>query len=398
MDDNKAKQAEPGSGRRGDKNSNTPQPRNKSTEAAVELIRQKVEAAYGHEPSLEAEVAAPAEASQPESLSQHQHYARELTVSGMSLAKIHEAWHDYYANLSDEEKHEVWREFYRAHGQDEHYQAYAEASAKSPAKHESIPKKRRPIRVRRPSLPKATLSAHRLSKAHLHSLLVGLAAGSVAVIIILFGFFNERFIAPFIQPSRSMTDVQLISDSVAAGPSPEIIIPKINVEIPVVYGTKSIDEATLDKALENGVVHYADTSEPGQNGNMVIVGHSSNNIFNKGKYKFAFVLLNRLETGDTFYLQKDGKRYTYQIYTKKIVKPEDISVLGPTEKTATVSLITCDPPGTSLNRLVVIGEQISPNPSSNSGAPSATKLAAQTRVIPGNAPSLWSRLWDWFSR
>jgi sortase A len=130
----------------------------------------------------------------------------------------------------------------------------------------------------------------------------------------------------------------------------------------------------------------------------VIVGQSSNNIFNKGKYKFAFVLLSRLENGDTFYLQKDGKRYTYQVYQKSIVKPDDVSVLGLRDKPATATLITCDPPGTSLNRLVVIGEQISPSPSGNAPISTQNSLATQTATIPGNSQSLWHRLTHWLSR
>jgi sortase A len=177
-----------------------------------------------------------------------------------------------------------------------------------------------------------------------------------------------------------------------------VIIPKINVEIPVVYGVNTIDESAIDTALENGVVHYADTALPGQNGNLVIVGHSSNNIFNKGKYKFAFVLLNRLEAGDTFYLQKDGKRYTYQVYKKEIVDPYNVSVLGPADKPATATLITCDPPGTSLNRLVVVGEQISPSPANNAPQVTQNALATRSAKIPGNAESLWHRLTRWLSR
>jgi sortase A len=170
------------------------------------------------------------------------------------------------------------------------------------------------------------------------------------------------------------------------------------VQIPVVYGLDTINEEAIQNALESGVVHYADTALPGYDGNVVIVGHSSNNIFNKGKYKFAFVLLSRLEPGDTFYLQKGGKRYTYEVYQKKIVKPGDVSVLGPADRTATATLITCDPPGTSINRLVVTGEQISPNPSKNKAIQSRGKLAAQTKVIPSNSESLWSRLWNSLSR
>ena len=166
----------------------------------------------------------------------------------------------------------------------------------------------------------------------------------------------------------------------------------------MVYNVNSISEDSIQKGLENGVVYYADTAKPGQNGNGVIVGHSSNNIFNKGKYKFAFVLLSRLENGDTFYLQRDGKRYTYQVYLKEIVAPTNVSVLGPRDKPATVSLITCDPPGTSLNRLVVVGEQISPSPTSNTPQVTQNVLATSSAKIPGNAESLWHRIWDWLSR
>jgi sortase A len=227
----------------------------------------------------------------------------------------------------------------------------------------------------------------------LHSLLFGLGIGSLVIIIFLFSFFNERFIAPFIQPSRNVTSTPIISDSSAVNSNPEIIIPKINVEIPVIYTVTTIDANAVENALEGGVVHYADTAEPGQDGNGVIVGHSSNNIFNQGKYKFAFVLLSRLESGDTFYLQKDGVRYTYQVYKKSIVSPTDVSVLGLQDKSATFSLITCDPPGTSTNRLVVVGQQISPDPSANlASAPTSNVLATKTAIIPSNSPSLWSRL------
>ena len=86
----------------------------------------------------------------------------------------------------------------------------------------------------------------------------------------------------------------------------------------------------------------------------------------------------------------------YKVYDKKIVKPEEVSVLSNTDKTATFTLITCDPPGTSINRLVVWGEQITPNPSSNV-ASTTNKSASAPKVLPSNAPSLWQRFWDWIS-
>jgi len=39
-------------------------------------------------------------------------------------------------------------------------------------------------------------------------------------------------------------------------PNPVIIIPKINVEIPVVYTVDTLDENAIETGLQQGVVHY----------------------------------------------------------------------------------------------------------------------------------------------
>lgn len=368
---------------------------------AAALIRQKVEAAYSAEPDAATE-ARGAQAAEPAQRTKHQQFIYELTTSGKSPVEIQMAWHDYYAALPDVEKHGVWQEFYVAQGLSPSYPSPAPQPVEKDSPSEALAKLPKNASSTMADLKQSVLSAipkkrGQSKKSPAQSLVFGLAVGSIVVLITLFGFFNERFVAPFIQPSRSLSNVPLITD-VEVGPASEIIIPKINVQIPVVYGETGIDEPTIQKTLERGVLHYADTPLPGQMGNAVIVGHSSNNIFNKGKYKFAFVLLSRLEPGDTFYLQKDGKRYTYEIYQKKVVKPNDVSVLGTADRPSTVSLITCDPPGTSINRLVVTAEQISPDPTKNAPRNSDTNRAAQTEVIPSNAQSLWARLWSTLSR
>jgi sortase A len=334
----------------------------------------------------------------------------QLTTSGKSLADIQTAWHNYYIGLPDDEKHAVWREFYAAHGQAAQYQS-AETSGPVVSNFEQPAEHITQEPVRPPKHRKARTVAdlkqqisHRVSsrgrlkaKHHLQSLLFGLASGALVVLILLFGLFNERFIAPLITPSRNVNATPIITDpsSTAATTGSEIIIPKINVEIPVVYDEPSIDEAAVETALERGVVHYATTPNPGELGNAVIFGHSSNNILNKGKYKFAFVLLSRMESGDLFYLDKGGKRYVYQVFAKKIVDPSDVSVLDKTSQPATATLITCDPPGTSLHRLIVIGKQISPDPLHNKVSHVAAQ-SAKPAILPSNSPSLWSRITSWF--
>jgi sortase A len=375
-------------------------------EAAANLIRKRVQAAYTDEPDAAEETEDITELGSSLARSKHQQFIYELTSSGKPLEEIQTIWHEYYAGLTDLEKHRVWQEFYSAHSQASNYRAAVPSMA--PATENEPEPAARPKMSRRAEIAAArpgalndiraaaavTLKSLRQSRAKdsLQSLLFGLGVGCIVLLIFLFSFFNERFIAPFIQPSRNVSGTPIIGSTVALSNAPEVIIPKINVEVPVVYGVDTIDDNAVENALESGVVHYADTAMPGQDGNLVIVGHSSNNIFNKGKYKFAFVLLSRLENGDTFYIQKDGKRYTYQVYKKEIVAPDNVSVLGPAEKPATATLITCDPPGTSTNRLVVTGEQISPDIGSNIASSGQNTLATSTTVVPGNSQSLWSRL------
>jgi sortase A len=228
---------------------------------------------------------------------------------------------------------------------------------------------------------------------HAKSLLFGLGLAAFVGLLVTFTFFNEVFIAPFISPSRNVSATPIIGSATGdVGPDPKIIIPKINLEVPVVFGMDTIVEEEVQKALEDGVVHYATTPNPGETGNVAIVGHSSNNILNSGKYKFAFVLLKRLENDDVFFVHKDGIRYTYKVYKKEIVTPDNVSVLQPQEKPNTVTLITCDPPGTSVNRLIIVAEQISPDPAGNKPS-TAIAAEAASEELPSNAPSLWSRLW-----
>ncbi len=388
---------------------------------AVELVRQKIDAIYAHEPDASEEAEEVLAEAKP--LSKHQSYMKHLTTSGLSLADIQTKWHEYYSALPDNEKHEVWQEFYAEHGKNHSPAGKQQAALVLPNVQTDQPEQ--PTKPTEPTItsqitrhnrhhkqssqtvaqlknkllgPASAKAEKKLTKKqHFQSLLFGAGLGSVVLLILLFSFFNERFIAPFITPSKQVSSTPIIigGSGDTNDPTPKIIIPKINVEIPVVYDEPSVEENAIQKALERGVVHYATTASPGEKGNTVIFGHSSNNILNSGKYKFAFVLLNKLSDGDTFYLIKDGTRYAYKIYERKIVKPSEVGVLGNTDKTATATLITCDPPGTALNRLVVIGEQISPDPNSNK-ASTAKSTTDQPTTIPSNAPSLWSRFTNLF--
>jgi sortase A len=383
---------------------------------AADLIREKLDRIYRMEPDARAEER---EAEAARHRSRHQQFMYDLSTSGRSLADIQVAWHEYYVNLPNDQKHEVWQEFYannqaqpslpeRSEPAPQHareiitqHAAQAQGQRAVVSQHMAEPQlsyerpKRRPSVVRqkiRHQVQKRTANMSTNTRHNLHSLGFGLASGFIILLIFLFGFFNEVMIAPFIQPGRGSAAPVIVTTSSVDATSPSIIIPKINVQIPVVYDLPDGSEATVENGLENGVVHYPTTKLPGQMGNAAFFGHSSNNIFNKGKYKFAFVLLHKMKEGDTFYLTYGGQVYGYKVISTKIVSPSQVDVLYDIPgQTATATLMTCDPPGTSLNRLIVVGQQVSPDPANNVAG--TTFDQASSGELPSNGPTLWTLMW-----
>jgi sortase A len=202
----------------------------------------------------------------------------------------------------------------------------------------------------------------------------------------------EAYVSPGnIDPANIIVDPNV---SVPISKEPKLIIPKINVDVPVVYDTKP-DQASQLKAMENGVAWFGipgASSRPGQVGNTVISGHSSNDLFDGGNFKFIFARLEQLNIGDTFYLNYEGTRYTYSIVRTEVVKPTDVSKLIYETNKPVVTLITCVPVGTSQNRLLVTAEQISPNPTVAKPAPNTQDESGDSEEMPGNSPTFLNRI------
>lgn len=227
-----------------------------------------------------------------------------------------------------------------------------------------------------------------------------IATAFTFALVFLFIQYNSFLFASvkaYISPG-SADPQNIIVDQTAGtkvGPEPKLVIPKINVDAPVVYGVNPADNNAVEDGLRKGLVHYPianAASSPGQNGATVLLGHSSNDVFDNGAYKFIFVQLNRMEIGDTFFINYQGTRYTYSITKKEIIDPTDVGkVTGDPTKPSAI-LITCDPPGTALKRLLVFAEQISPNPAASAKAP-PTDTKKNTQEITGNSPTLIER---WF--
>lgn len=220
------------------------------------------------------------------------------------------------------------------------------------------------------------------------------------LVVLLFGFlqYNRFLIAgvtAYVTPGN-IDPQNIVIDPTAditVGPESRLIIPKINVDVPVMYDVGN-DYNSQMAAMQKGVADFAipgASSRPGQIGNTVIAGHSSNDLLDPGDYKFIFAQLDKLSVGDSVYSNYNSKRYTYTVTKKEVVEPTQVDKLVyPTTKPV-ITLLTCTPLGTALHRLLVTAEQVSPDPGTSSAAPTLATTAASS-AIPGNSPTFVERL------
>lgn len=107
--------------------------------------------------------------------------------------------------------------------------------------------------------------------------------------------------------------------------------------------------------LNKGLIHYIPRTLPGQYGNVAIFGHSIlPQLAKRGNdYKSIFTYLPSMEKGDSIYVNVEGVVYEYTVVDMFVVSPREISVLDQIYDDSYIHLVTCVPPGTYSQRLVV---------------------------------------------
>jgi LPXTG-site transpeptidase (sortase) family protein len=126
-----------------------------------------------------------------------------------------------------------------------------------------------------------------------------------------------------------------------------ISIPKIELDAVVVSGTTR-------KQLAIAPGHLTDTATPGEDGNAVITAHRD--TFFRNIYE--------LRKGDSILIRRRGEVYKFEVTGKKVVTPDDISVLRRTNDPR-LTLITCYPIyyiGPAPERLVVFSKLVERSP------------------------------------
>lgn len=257
--------------------------------------------------------------------------------------------------------------------------------------------------------------------AQIRPILYGLSGFAVFVVLFNFQLIAQQ-IGYFLHPPKPAENTLLQDPNATTAataivpPENVIIIPKINVSAPVIFANSAVEDEVM-RDLQDGVVHYVNTAKPGENGNAVIFGHSSNDWWEPGDFKFVFALLGKLEVGDQIQINYSSRKYVYEVSEKKVVAPTEVSVLNATPE-PTLTLITCTPPGTAWQRLIIVAKQIQPVPNakppaepiavkeptkqnaSSDSKKQQTKEVAVTKPkpLPGNAPSIGQQVSKLFGR
>lgn len=135
-----------------------------------------------------------------------------------------------------------------------------------------------------------------------------------------------------------------------------LYVPKINAKSKVLENIDLEKASEYLAALKRGVAHGKGTYFPGQGKNIFLFSHSVSAPEFISAYNAVFYDLKLLEPGDEIIIYFSGVKYVYIVSEKIIVKPREVDFLTKDYGGETLILQTCDPPGTTLRRLLVIAE------------------------------------------
>lgn len=126
-----------------------------------------------------------------------------------------------------------------------------------------------------------------------------------------------------------------------------VVIPKIDVNLPIYHGTS-------EEVLQKGVGHLQNTSLPvgGESTHAVLSGHTG---LSSAK---LFTDLDKLEEGNIFYIKTLGETFAYEVDRIKIVEPHETSDLLIESDKDYVTLVTCTPYSINTHRLLVRGTRV----------------------------------------
>jgi sortase A len=106
----------------------------------------------------------------------------------------------------------------------------------------------------------------------------------------------------------------------------------IRLQIPSIHLDDMVVRGTTYRDLLAGPGLLKGSPLPGDRGNSVLAAHRDT----------YFRHISDLKQGDTILVRRDGRLYTFRITQRKIVSPDDTSVLAPSRHSI-LTLVTCYP-------------------------------------------------------
>ena len=164
-------------------------------------------------------------------------------------------------------------------------------------------------------------------------------------------------------------NVALAADTVLATTSPRaaVVEDPIKIEVPKISLSATIANPTttnveeLDRYLLKGAARYPTSAKLGEDGNVVLFGHSSYlPVVGNQAYK-TFNGIQKLVAGDTVTVYSSGTAYTYRVRTMVKENANDAGIL--LEVTGRVlTLATCNSFATKSDRFVVTADFVESHP------------------------------------
>ena len=167
--------------------------------------------------------------------------------------------------------------------------------------------------------------------------------------------FNRRLLEgrvvvtdPFDPANQQPSDreYQSVLNLAGDGVMAELVIPKIDLDLPVYHGVEG-------DGMLHGVGHLPSTSLPigGPSTHCVLAGHTglpSARIFED---------LDQLQPGDWFVIRVLGEDHAYRVTSTEVVLPTETDSLCVQDGKDLVTLVTCTPYGVNTHRLLVHAER-----------------------------------------
>jgi len=172
---------------------------------------------------------------------------------------------------------------------------------------------------------------------------------------------ERRESTPREEPRSTSTPVRQNIDTLfeaGEGESPVgIEIPSVGVKANVVNPT-STDIRTLDEALLSGAVRYPTSAKLGEEGNVLLFGHSSYLPIVQNQSFKAFNEISKLEPGAPIVVYSEGRRYVYAVETVREADVENDAI--PLSRDGSMlTLVTCNSFGDTSDRFIVTASLVS---------------------------------------